>query len=169
MLCAVIINQNTEKGSCQKRSLLILEFQHPFPAWSRYWVINCCKGRGQSCSWLPQQFDYRNGIFDTGKTTIFSNRETNEQHCNWNSSSKLNNSSLKRHFSTPSLYPWVHWRVQMENEYKFFKRAYIIDLLLQCHFLDSLPCLPQLTIASHFLTGRYRWRAPRISSWNLSS
>jgi hypothetical protein len=28
--CAVIINQNTEKGSCQKRSLLILKFQHPF-------------------------------------------------------------------------------------------------------------------------------------------
>jgi hypothetical protein len=93
--CAVIINQNTEKGSCQKRSLLILKFQHPFQ------LGVSCKGRGQSCSWLPQQFGYRNGIFDTGKTTIFSNCETNEQHCNWNSSSKLNNSSFKRHFSTP--------------------------------------------------------------------
>lgn len=88
-----------------KKKFTNFEVSTSFSAWSRYWVINSCKGRGQSCSWLPQQFGYRNGIFDTGKTTIFSNWETNEQHCNWNSSSKLNNSSLRRHFSTPPYSP----------------------------------------------------------------
>lgn len=50
--------------------MLNLETYLGFSAWGRCRVINCGKGCSQSCSRIPQQSCYRDGIFDTGKRTI---------------------------------------------------------------------------------------------------